>query len=45
VLTDLPMPVISGRKVAEVLSVFRPDLPVLGISADPGSAQERERRG
>jgi CheY-like chemotaxis protein len=41
VLTDLLMPVISGREVAEVLSVFRPDLPVLGISADPGATQDR----
>jgi len=41
VLTDLLMPLISGREVAEVLSVFRPDLPVLGISADPGAEHDR----
>jgi CheY-like chemotaxis protein len=32
VITDLVMPGISGREVAEVLSIFRPELAVLGIS-------------
>ena len=32
VITDLNMPKVSGREVAEVLSVFRPGLPVLGIT-------------
>jgi len=41
VLTDLLMPLIGGREVAEVLSVFRPDLPVLGITADPGADHDR----
>src|SRR5919109_31440 len=31
VVTDLNMPKVSGRELAEVLSVFRPGLPVLGI--------------
>jgi CheY-like chemotaxis protein len=41
VITDLLMPVINGRELAEVLSVFRPGLPVIGISADPGAAADR----
>ena len=32
VVTDLTMPRVSGRELAEVLSVFRPGLPVLGIT-------------
>jgi|GEM_PF-1223528 len=32
VVTDLNMPRVSGRELAEVLSVFRPGLPVLGIT-------------
>lgn len=32
VITDLNMPRVTGREVAEVLSVFRPGLPVLGIT-------------
>ena len=32
VITDLTMPRVSGRELAEVLSVFRPGLPVLGIT-------------
>ena len=32
VITDLNMPKVSGRELAEVLSVFRPGLPVLGIT-------------
>ncbi|MBA3892778.1 MAG: response regulator [Gemmatimonadales bacterium] len=32
VITDLNMPRVTGRELAEVLSVFRPGLPVLGVS-------------
>jgi CheY-like chemotaxis protein len=32
VITDLNMPQVTGRELAEVLSVFRPGLPVLGIT-------------
>jgi CheY-like chemotaxis protein len=32
VITDLNMPRVTGRELAEVLSVFRPRLPVLGIT-------------
>jgi CheY-like chemotaxis protein len=32
VITDLVMPVIDGFEVAEVLSIFQPDLPVLAMS-------------
>jgi CheY-like chemotaxis protein len=32
VITDLVMPVIDGLEVAEVLSIFQPDLPVLAMS-------------
>src|SRR5262245_35333527 len=32
VVTDLNMPRVSGRELAEVLSVFHPGLPVLGIT-------------
>lgn len=32
VVTDLNMPKVSGRELAEVLSIFRPGLPVLGIT-------------
>ena len=32
VITDLNMPRVSGRELAEVLSIFRPGLPVLGIT-------------
>jgi CheY-like chemotaxis protein len=41
VITDLRMPRINGRELAEVLSVFRPELPVLAISGDPGQADRR----
>jgi CheY-like chemotaxis protein len=41
VVTDLLMPGVTGREVNEVLSVFRPDLPVLGISADAGATADR----
>ncbi len=33
VITDVRMPGISGVEVAQVLSIFRPELPVLAISA------------
>lgn len=32
VITDLNMPRVSGRELAEVLSIFRPGLPVLAIT-------------
>jgi two-component system cell cycle sensor histidine kinase/response regulator CckA len=32
VITDLNMPKVTGRELAEVLSIFRPGLPVLGIT-------------
>jgi DNA-binding NtrC family response regulator len=32
VVTDLNMPKVSGQELAEVLSIFRPGLPVLGIT-------------
>ena len=32
VVTDLNMPRVTGRELAEVLSIFRPGLPVLGIT-------------
>lgn len=32
VITDLNMPRVTGRELAEVLSIFRPGLPVLGIT-------------
>ncbi len=32
VITDLNMPRVTGREMAEVLSVFRPGLPVLGVT-------------
>jgi two-component system, cell cycle response regulator CpdR len=35
VITDLAMPGIGGQAVAQVLSVFRPELPVLAISGHP----------
>jgi CheY-like chemotaxis protein len=41
VITDLQMPVIDGRELAEVLSVFRPELPVLCISGNPGHPDRR----
>ena len=31
-VTDLDMPKVSGRELAEVLSIFRPGLPVLAIT-------------
>jgi two-component system, cell cycle response regulator CpdR len=41
VITDLKMPLLDGLAMAEVLSVFRPDLPVLGMTGDPGMADRR----
>ena len=32
VVTDLNMPRVTGQELAEVLSVFRPGLPVLGVT-------------
>jgi two-component system, cell cycle sensor histidine kinase and response regulator CckA len=32
VVTDLNMPRVTGRELAEVLSIFRPGLPVLGVT-------------
>jgi CheY-like chemotaxis protein len=41
VITDIRMPRINGRELAEVLSIFRPGLPVLAMSGDPGHADRR----
>jgi CheY-like chemotaxis protein len=41
VITDLKMPRLGGRELAELLSVFRPDLPVLAMTGDPGMADRR----
>jgi CheY-like chemotaxis protein len=41
VITDLMMPGIGGRELAEMLSIFRPDLPVLAMTGDPGIADRR----
>jgi CheY-like chemotaxis protein len=41
VITELTLPGIAGREVAEVLSVFYPEMPVLGITADPANADRR----
>jgi CheY-like chemotaxis protein len=41
VITDLQMPRINGHELAEVLSIFRPDLPVLAMTADPGQPDRR----
>jgi CheY-like chemotaxis protein len=41
VMTDLKMPRLGGIEVAELLSVFRPDLPVLAMTGDPGMADRR----
>jgi CheY-like chemotaxis protein len=43
VITDLNMPRVTGREMAEVLSVFRPGLPVLGITGFL-SAVDHDRR-
>jgi DNA-binding NtrC family response regulator len=41
VITDITMPRLGGSELAEVLSVFRPDLPVLAMTGDPGVAERR----
>jgi two-component system, cell cycle sensor histidine kinase and response regulator CckA len=41
VMTDLKMPRLGGIEVAELRSVFRPDLPVLAMTGDPGMADRR----
>lgn len=41
VITELALPGIGGREVAEILSVFYPEMPVLGITADPANADRR----
>jgi two-component system, cell cycle sensor histidine kinase and response regulator CckA len=43
VITDLNMPRVTGRELAEVLSVFRPRLPVLGVTGFL-SAVDHDRR-
>jgi DNA-binding NtrC family response regulator len=41
VVTDLRMPRINGHELAEVLSIFHPTLPVLGMTGGPGQADRR----
>jgi CheY-like chemotaxis protein len=41
VITDLRMPRINGHELAEVLSIFRPTLPVLGMTGGPAQADRR----
>jgi CheY-like chemotaxis protein len=41
VITDLHMPRINGHELAEVLSIFRPTLPVLGMTGGPAQADRR----
>ena len=43
VITDLNLPRVTGRELAEVLSVFRPGLPVLGVTGFH-SAVTQDRR-
>ncbi len=43
VVTDLNMPRVSGRELAEVLSVFRPGLPVLAITGFLSSVSHDRR--
>ncbi len=43
VLTDLRMPRVSGRELAEVLSVFRPGLPVIAMTGFAGTAHPDRR--
>jgi CheY-like chemotaxis protein len=43
VLTDLRMPRVGGRELAEVLSVFRPGVPVIAITGFAGSAHPDRR--
>jgi CheY-like chemotaxis protein len=41
VITDLKMPRLGGLELAELLSIFRPELPVLGMTGDPGMVDRR----
>jgi CheY-like chemotaxis protein len=41
VITDLCVPRINGHQLAEVLSIFRPALPVLGMTGWPVEADRR----
>jgi CheY-like chemotaxis protein len=41
VITDMKMPRLGGSELAELLSVFRPDLPVLAMTGDPGMSDRR----
>jgi CheY-like chemotaxis protein len=41
VITDIRMPRIDGRELAEVLSIFRPELPALAMSGHPVYADRR----
>jgi CheY-like chemotaxis protein len=41
VITDMKMPRLGGSELAELLSVFRPDLPVLAMTGVPGMADRR----
>jgi CheY-like chemotaxis protein len=43
VVTDLNMPKVTGRELAEVLSVFRPGLPVLAITGFLSSVSHDRR--
>jgi CheY-like chemotaxis protein len=43
VITDLNMPRVTGRELAEVLSVFRPGLPVLGVTGFLGAVNHDRR--
>ena len=43
VVTDLNMPKVSGHELAEVLSIFRPGLPVLGITGFLSSVSHDRR--
>ncbi|MGN6390686.1 MAG: response regulator [Gemmatimonadales bacterium] len=40
-ITDLAMPRMDGRKLAERVATIRPDLPVLFISGHPDEATRR----
>lgn len=41
VITDLQMPRLGGRALVEVLSIFRPELPVLCMTGDPSLPDRR----
>jgi CheY-like chemotaxis protein len=43
VLTDLRMPRVGGRELAEILSVFRPGVPVVAMTGFAGSAHPDRR--